>query len=255
VTGLLAGHHAVVVGAGGALGRAICRACARAGARVTALDRDEGAAAAAVAGAPGGPHAAHALDVTDLDAVRAAAARAGAVDSVVYAAGLTATFDVLDTDWDAYHRLLDVNLHGALRVAQAFGAAMVAARRPGSFAFLSSTAGLRGEAGASAYCASKFGLRGLVESFAAEMAPHGIRVNAICPGDVDSPMLREVAAGQAARAGVAAGEVLAAYAAASPAGRLVRPEEVAGVAVWLASPLAAGVAGESVTVDLGAPAA
>jgi NAD(P)-dependent dehydrogenase (short-subunit alcohol dehydrogenase family) len=91
-----------------------------------------------------------------------------------------------------------------------------------------------------------------MQCFAAEVASRGVRVNAICPGDVDSPMLRRVAARQAARSGRTVGEVLAAYAAATAAGRLVRPEEVAGAAVWLASPLAGGVAGESVNVDAGA---
>src|SRR5207244_3002112 len=82
---------------------------------------------------------------------------------------------------------------GAFYAGQAFATRMLGADRPGSFVFLSSTAGKRGEAGASAYCASKFGLIGMMESFAAEVAAKGIRVNAICPGNVDSPMLRAIA--------------------------------------------------------------
>jgi NAD(P)-dependent dehydrogenase (short-subunit alcohol dehydrogenase family) len=248
------GHHAAVVGAGGAIGSAICVAYAEAGATVTALDVDRAAAARATATLPRGAARALALDATDGDDVARAAAEATAergVDSVVYAAGVAPTFDILDFDWDAYHRTLAVNLHGALHVAQAFGAAMVAARRGGCFTFLSSTAGKRGEAGAAAYCASKFAIEGVVQCFAAEVGAHGVRVNAICPGDVDTPMLRGVAAAQAAREGADPDAVLATYAQRSAARRLVTPDEVAAVAVWLACPLAAGVTGESVNVDAG----
>jgi NAD(P)-dependent dehydrogenase (short-subunit alcohol dehydrogenase family) len=248
------GHHAAVIGAGGAIGSAICGAYAEAGATVTALDFDLAAAERATAGLPGASSRALAIDVTDADGVARAAAETmdgPRLDSVVYAAGVAPTFDVLDFDWDAYRHTLAVNLDGALRVAQAFGAPMIAAGAGGCFTFLSSTAGKRGEAGAAAYCASKFAIEGVVQCFAAEVGAHGIRVNAICPGDVDTPMLRKVAAAQAAREGSSPEVVLASYARRSARGRLVRPAEVAAVAVWLASPLAAGVTGESVNVDAG----
>jgi NAD(P)-dependent dehydrogenase (short-subunit alcohol dehydrogenase family) len=248
------GHHAAVVGAGGAIGRAICAAYVEANATVTAFDVDLAAAERATATLPPGSARALPLDVTNGDHVARAAADATAernLDSVVYAAGVAPTFDVLDFDWDAYHHTLSVNLHGALRVAQAFGAAMLASGEGGSITFLSSTAGKRGEAGGAAYCASKFAIEGVVQCFAAEVGARGIRVNAICPGDVDTPMLRSVAAAQAAREGADPDAVLAGYAQRSAAGRLVTSEEVAAVAVWLASPLAAGVTGESVNVDAG----
>lgn len=246
------GHRAVVVGAGGAIGAAVCRAYADAGAHVTALDLDAAAAQTLRDALPGGPHAADALDVTDRAAVERAAAAAGAVDSVVYAAGLAPTFELLAFDWDAYHRTLAVNLHGALHVAAAFGAQMTAAARPGALTFLSSTAGKHGEAGATAYCASKFALQGAVECFAAEVGSRGLRVNAICPGNVDTPMLRGVAEAQGALEGRAADAVLDDYAQSAAARRLVTVEEVSAVAVWLASPLASGITGESVNVDAGA---
>jgi NAD(P)-dependent dehydrogenase (short-subunit alcohol dehydrogenase family) len=246
------GHRAVVVGAAGAIGAAICRAYADAGARVIALDLDGDAAAALSASVPGGPHDAAALDVTDREAVERVAAAAGAVDSVVYAAGLAPTFELLAFDWEAYHRTLAVNLHGALHVAAAFGGQIVAAGRPGALTVLSSTAGKQGEAGAIAYCASKFALQGVVESFAAEVGARGLRVNAICPGNVDTPMLRGVAAAQAELEGRDADAVLDDYAQGAAARRLVTVEEVGAVAVWLASPLASGITGESVNVDAGA---
>ncbi len=250
---LEAGHRAVVAGAAGTIGAAICRAYAAAGAAVLALDIDKPGVQAVVSALPGRGHRAAGLDVTDPDAVtRAAAAAAPAgVSSVCYAAGLAPTCEVLGFDWAAYRQTMAVNLDGALRVAQAFGQVMVAAGGGGSFCFLSSVAGRRGEAGAAAYCASKFALIGVVESFAAEAGRYGIRVNAICPGDVDSPLLTQVAQAQAARRATDAGVELAAAAGSAALQRLVRPEEVADVAVWLASVHASAITGAAIDVTAG----
>lgn len=247
------GHRAVVVGAGGTIGAAICRGYADAGAAVLALDIDEASARAVAAALPGRGHRAMGLDVTDLDAVRpvAAAAAGAGVSSVCYAAGVAPTFDVLRFDWHAYRQTMAVNLDGALHIAHAFGQVMASAARGGSFCFLSSVAGHRGEAGAAAYCASKFALLGMVESFAAEAGQHGIRVNAICPGDVDSPMLTRVARAQAARRGTSAAAELDAAAGSAALRRLVRPQEVADAVVWLASPHASAVTGAAIDVTAG----
>jgi NAD(P)-dependent dehydrogenase (short-subunit alcohol dehydrogenase family) len=246
------GHHAVVVGAGGTIGAAICRGYADAGAAVLALDIDEASARAVTAGLPGRGHRAMGLDVTDLDAVRpiAAATEAG-VSSVCYAAGVAPTFDVLHFDWDAYRHTMAVNLDGALHIAHTFGQVMAAAAQGGSFCFLSSVAGRKGEAGAAAYCASKFALLGMVESFAAEAGQHGIRVNAICPGDVDSPMLTRVARAQAARHSTSAAAELNAAAGSAALRRLVRAQEVADAVVWLASPHASAITGAAIDVTAG----
>ena len=104
---------------------------------------------------------------------------------------------MLEFDWAAYRRTMAVNLDGALHVAHAFGRVMVEAGS-GSMSFISSVAGRQGAAGAAAYCASKFALRGVVECLAAEVGRWGVRVNAICPGEVDTPMLARVAAAQGA---------------------------------------------------------
>jgi NAD(P)-dependent dehydrogenase (short-subunit alcohol dehydrogenase family) len=247
------GHRAVVLGAGGTLGAAICRGYAAAGATVLALDADAAAAQAAVAGLPGQGHHAAFLDVTDRDAVGAAAAAAAqpGVSSVCYAAGIAPTFDVLDFDWDAYRQTMAVNLDGALHVAHAFGKVMSAAGRGGSFCFLSSVAGRRGEAGAAAYCASKFALLGVTESFAAEAGPHGIRVNAVCPGNVSSAMLTRVAQAQAARRKTSLCAELDTAADAAALRRLVSPAEVADVVVWLASAHATAVTGAAIDVTAG----
>lgn len=250
------GHRAVVIGAGGAIGSAICAGYAGAGASVCALDFDAEEAAALAGGLAGDGHTSAAIDVTEPASVESAAGQAflvGPPDSVVYAAGVATTGDVVETEPDAYVRTLAVNLEGAFHVGRSFGRRLLRASTPASLAFLASTAGRHGEAGASAYCASKFGLIGFVESFAAEVASRAIRVNAICPGNVDSPMLRSVAQQQGRREGRPAAEVLRRYADASAGGRLVRPEEVAGVALWLASPLSSGVTGASIVVDVGGP--
>ena len=117
---------------------------------------------------------------------------------------------------------------------------------------MSSTAGKQGEAGAAAYCASKFGVLGLVESFAAEVATAGIRVNALCPGNVDSPMLTRVAEMQAERTGSSADSVMKDYVRLAATKRLVAPHEVAQAALWLSSGAASGITGESINVDAGA---
>jgi NAD(P)-dependent dehydrogenase (short-subunit alcohol dehydrogenase family) len=248
-------HRAVVVGAAGAIGRAICRAYAEAGATVWAVDLNLAAARDLVSNLGDAHHRCAALDVTDAGAVDRLAGEVwdeGPVDSVVYAAGVEFTAGVAETVWSDYRRLMAVNLDGAFYTAQAFVTRMLGAGRPGSFVFLSSTAGKRGEAGASSYCASKFGLIGMMESFAAEVAAKGIRVNAICPGNVDSPMLRAIARDVARREGTSDAAVMERFTNVAAARRLVSPAEVAAVAVWLASPPASAVMGEALNVDAGA---
>jgi NAD(P)-dependent dehydrogenase (short-subunit alcohol dehydrogenase family) len=250
---LEADHRAVVVGTG-AIGAAVCRAYAAAGAAVLALDLDEATARGVAASLPGPGHEGRGLDVTDLDAALTAADEAAkdGVSSLCFTAGVAPTFDVLDFDWDGYRQTMAVNLDGALHVAHAFGTTMVRAG-VGSMSFVSSVAGKRGAAGAAAYCASKFALRGVVESFAAEVGCHGIRVNAICPGEVDTPMLAQVARAQASRRGIDAAVELQELATAAALGRLVDPREVADVAVWLASRAASAITGASIDVTAGLP--
>lgn len=248
---LPAGHRSVVVGGGGTIGAACIRALAAAGATVSSVDLTREAAAKAVSGLGGG-HAGFSCDVTDPLAVDDLARAVGPVDSVVYAAGLNHDGEIAGMDWAAYRKVMAVNLDGAFHVSSAFARSMIAANRPAAFVFLSSTAGLRGEAGASVYCASKFGLLGLMESLAAELARHRIRANAICPGNVDSPMLKDVAARIAGRTGDDAGAIWESMARTGAADRLVDPDEVAKLCVYLVSPLSSGITGTAVRVDAGA---
>ena len=234
-----------MIGAGGTLGTAVCASYADAGAAVVAIDLDDASAAAT------GASAALAADVTDPVAVEEAAERCGPVNSVVYAAGVTFTADVVAQDLDEYRRLMAVNLDGAFAVGRAFGRRMLDAGREGSFCFISSVAGQRGEPGASAYCASKFGLIGLTQSFAAEVATRGIRVNALCPGNVDSPMLRSIAVDVAEREGEDPATVLRRFADVAASRRLIEPSEVAAAVVWLASPAASAITAGAIVVDGG----
>lgn len=244
-------HVAVVVGGGGTIGTACVRALAQAGATVWSVDRHEQVAAQAIAGLPGSPKSA-ACDVTDANALEDLAARIGDVDSVVYAAGVNADGAVVDIDWTVYRRVMAVNLDGAFHAAAAFARRMIARGQGGAFVFLSSTAGLRGEAGASIYCATKFGLIGLTESLAAELSQHGVRVNAVCPGNVDSPMLRDVAEKIAQRVGADAAEVWESMAHSGAATRLVDPREVANLCLHLVSPASSAITGTTIRVDAGA---
>lgn len=247
---LAAGHKSVVIGGGGTIGAACIRALAAAGATVWSVDLAEDAAAHAVS-ALGGDHRSVACDVTDPLAVDRLVEVVGPVDSVVYAAGLNHDGEIVDMDWAAYRKVMAVNLDGAFHVSSSFARSMIAQGRPAAFVFLSSTAGLRGEAGASVYCATKFGLIGLAECVAAELGRHCIRANAICPGNVDSPMLKDVAARIAARTGEAPDAIWQSMAHAGAANRLVAPDEVARLCVYLASPLSSGITGTTVRVDAG----
>lgn len=247
-------HTAVVLGAGGGIGRAACRAFAEAGAKVWALDISLEAATESI-DALAGEHHCEELDVTHVAAVNALAERISSekpADSVIYAPGVVFTADIAELDWRAYRRLMEINLDGAFYIAQAFVKPMLKASRPGSFVFLSSMAGKRGEAGASAYCASKFAMIGMVQSFAAETATRGVRVNAVCPGNVDTPMLRKVAEDMARLQEQTFEAVWQSFADVAAAKRLVTPEEVARTCLWLCSPAASAITGEAINVDAGA---
>ena len=265
-TAELDGLRAVVLGGRGTIGSAVSCAFADAGAGVVVADLPD----RTHADSPGGllpdasPQSAaerpvlspgvefRAVDVRSPQSVEDLATYVwdtGGADAIVYAPGVNYTDYVVDTDWDEYRRLMAVNLDGAFHTAKSFGSRQLAATRGGSFTFVASTAGKRGEPGASVYCATKFGLIGLVESFADEVASRGVRVNAVCPGNVRGPMIDWLAAAVAEREAIPVDEVERRFEAASAAGRFVRPEEVASVCVWLASPAASAVMGASIVVD------
>jgi 2-hydroxycyclohexanecarboxyl-CoA dehydrogenase len=244
----LAGNPTVVFGAARGLGRAIAAAFAAEGARVVLADVS--------------PAVAEVVDVTDYQAVRDCADRVraeyGGVDHVVYAVGVGSgkfgfPFWNLDpADWD---RVLRVNLVGAVHVAHAFAPAMAEARR-GTMLFLSSVAGQIGSQTDPPYSAAKAGLINFMQCAAKDLAPFGVRVNCLCPGMVKTPLNRSVWEAWANRQPPEARQDYDTWAAEKisklvPLNRWQTPEDVAAMAVFLASPRAANVTGQTVNVDGG----
>lgn len=230
---MLAGRHAIVTGAASGIGAAAARALDEAGAAVTKLDASAGEGIIA-------------CDVTDERAVESAFAEATPFTDVLHAAGVMSAGEVSTLTLTDFRRVIDVNLIGSFLVARA-GARRIADR--GTITLVASQAGRKGGAGWSAYCASKFGVIGLVESLAQELAARGVRVNAVCPGTVDTPMTRFAINQLADHKNTTPGEVRDDYLAGIPFGRFATPAEVASVCVFLASPLAGYVSGASIVVD------
>lgn len=195
------------------------------------------------------------LDVSDETAVEsvldAVAEAVGTVDVVVTAAGTSTMGHATETtgaDWD---RNLDVNAKGSFLVARGVASRLVAADLPGRIIFISSQAGKNGYRGMTAYVASKHAVLGVTKTMAVELAPRGITVNAICPGIIETPMKhRERIEGGAIR-GMSAEDVAAEDRSQVPLGRTGTTQDVAGVALFLASDLAGYMTGQGLNVTGG----
>jgi NAD(P)-dependent dehydrogenase (short-subunit alcohol dehydrogenase family) len=147
-----------------------------------------------------------------------------------------------------------LNFMGTVRAIRAVLPGMVE-RGFGRIVNIASTAGLKGYAYVAPYVAAKHAVVGLTRALAVETARSGVTVNALCPGYTDTALVRDSAARTAAKTGGTAEDVIAKLAAANPQGRLVRPDEVAAAAVWLASDAAAAVNGQAIAIDGGETAA
>lgn len=248
-------RRAFVTGGASGFGAAIARRLVDDGDQVALLDVSE-AALAATAAELGRAASAHACDVRDKDAVvaavKTAAVHMGGLDTLVLSAGIihvASLGDVSEAEWD---RTLDVNLKGAFLVIQAAAPYLTVSGR-GRVVAISSDAGRRGFPGIAAYCASKFGLIGLVESVAVELAPRGVTVNALCPvGAPTTGMGQQVLAWKMRTTGRSADEVTAAAAATNPLGRNATEADVVAVARFLISDEASFLTGLSLDVDGGA---
>lgn len=241
----LDGSVALVTGASGGLGAHFARVLHAAGARVVLAARRADAIAALAAEL--GPRAAAVpLDVTDAEAVArcfdAAEAAFGApCDVVLNNAGIAVTRPILQQtaeDWDS---VLDVNLRGCFLVATEAARRLVAAKRGGAIVNIASIGGLRILQGVAGYTASKAGLVQLTKQMAVELARHGIRVNALCPGYVETSINREFFASEAGQAVIRR----------VPQRRLGQPEDLTGPLLLLASPAGAHMTGAALVVDGG----
>ena len=251
MTQRLQGKTAFITAAGQGIGRAIAEAFVREGAQVIATDINA-ALLAALAEATGCRTLV--LDATDAAAIGAAAAAAGPVNVLVNAAGFVHSGTVLDcteADWDFAFNL---NVRSQFRLIKAFLPGMLAENggQGGSIINLASVAGsLKGAPNRFVYGSTKAAVIGLTKSVAADFITRGIRCNAICPGTVESPSLRERIAAQAAASGQTLEQVEAAFIARQPMGRLGRTTEIAALAVYLASDESAFTTGTAQVIDGG----
>src|SRR3954469_14498799 len=191
----IAGKIVVVTGAGSGIGRSTALLFARGGARLHVADID-GAAVEAVRAEiarAGGTATAHTVDCSDPDAVEAFAERVfaadGRVDVLHNNAGIGHAGDIEATTAEDWRRVIDVNLLGVAYGLQAFAPRMLAQEGRAAIVNTASGAGLFGLPRMAPYCASKFGVVGLSEALDAELAPRGVRVTAVCPGLVDTPIV------------------------------------------------------------------
>ena len=247
-------RHVFVTGAATGIGAAIARRFAAHGARVVVSDRD--AAGAKRLAADLGSALAVELDVTDADAIDAAfknaVARFGPLDVVIANAGVStmrAVVDLSEADWDTN---MDVNAKGVFLTNRAAVRHFVASSRAGVIVNTASMAGKIGAPFLAHYSASKFAVVGFTQALAREVAPQGIRVNAVCPGYVVTGMQERELAWEAELRGVTADEVRAMYLRDVPLGRLETPEDVAKVVHFLASDEAAYMTGQAINVTGGA---
>lgn len=241
----LAGKKAVVTAAAAGIGRAIAERFMAEGAEVQAVDRDA-AGLATLTGAT-----AHVVDLTDRDAIVALAAATGDCDVLVNCAGIVFPGTLLDCTELQWAASLDLNATAMFRLIKAYLPGMVACRS-GSIVNISSVASsLIGVRNRFAYGASKAAVIGLTKSVAADFVGDGVRCNAICPGTVESPSLRARMQVQAQADGTSFEDTRATFAARQPVGRLGRPEEIAALALYLASDESAFTTGTTAVIDGG----
>jgi meso-butanediol dehydrogenase / (S,S)-butanediol dehydrogenase / diacetyl reductase len=241
------GRTAIVTGGASGIGAACVRAFYAEGAIVAIADSDTTAATKLTAelGDDDRVYTAS-LDVTDRSAVEdfiaEAVARTGRLDVLVNSAGIREITPVLDLDAAMWHRVVAVNLDGTFHMSQIFARAAKAAARPAVIVNLSSSAGLMGVPNRAAYVAAKHAIVGLTREMAMELGPCGIRVNAVAPGSVRTPLTERYFSDP---------ELVRKLNASHPLGRVADPSEIACAILFLASDDAGFITGVTLPVDGG----
>jgi NAD(P)-dependent dehydrogenase (short-subunit alcohol dehydrogenase family) len=244
------GRVAIVTGASGGMGKAIAEAFVAEGAAVLLADLDERGADVASALVDGGGRAMfQRVDVSSADDVAAMVGRAvdewGRLDCAVNAAAIEGeSVPLADVEDDLWDRMLAVNLRSVFLCMKHELRAMLAQERGGAIVNIASTNSFRPQPHQSAYTASKFGVLGLTKAAAIDYARHGVRINAICPGAIDTPMLRNAIA----RRGRSESDVIDRL---TLTGRFGRPDEIAAAALWLCSDESSFTVGHALAVDGG----
>ena len=244
----LAGKTALVTAAGQGIGRATAEAFAREGARVIATDIND-AALRELASLPG--VTTQRLDVTDGDAIAALAATLPPLTVLFNGAGYVHAGTILDCDEAAWEFSFNLNVRSMYRIIRAVLPAMLD-NGGGSIVNMASVAGsIKGAPNRFVYGTTKAAVIGLTKSIAADFVARGIRCNAICPGTVESPSLRQRIAEQAKASAQTMAQVEAAFVARQPIGRIGRTDEIAALAVYLASDESGFTTGTTHIVDGG----
>ncbi|MDP8947656.1 MAG: SDR family oxidoreductase, partial [Actinomycetota bacterium] len=239
----LTGKRALVVGAGRGIGEAGARGLAAFGARVLCADVDGEAAeetAGEIRSQNGGAEALE-LDMTDPDSVRAAAERVGVPDVLVSTPSINVRKPLLEITDEEFDRVVDLNLKGTFRLFREFAGGM-AGRGSGSIIAFSSIRAQVVEPGQGVYAATKSGTVQMLRALAAELGPHSVRVNAIAPGVVETPLTAQIKASP---------DWYDSYAGKSILGRWAKPHEMVGMIVYLASDASSYVTGAFMLVDGG----
>jgi 2-keto-3-deoxy-L-fuconate dehydrogenase len=240
-------RKALVTGAASGIGEAIAGALSRAGAAVVVadIDADNGERVAEACRAHTAGARFIALNVADETNCAHVAAEIGPVDVLVNNAGIGHVGTIEQTNGADLDRLYGVNVRGVFNVTKAFIGSMLA-RRAGAIVNMASIGGVLGIADRVAYCTTKFAVVGLTKSLAIDHATHGIRVNCVCPGRVETPFvtarLREYPDPEAAYRQMSSTQAI---------GRMGRPEEIAAAVLYLASDEAAFVTGSALIIDGG----
>jgi len=248
---------AIVTGGGSGIGRAICVNMAQEGAKVAVPDIDAQAAEETVAliKKDGGVATAFKMDVTQKSEVRttiAAVLKAyGKIDILVNNAGTDIKGSITELAEDTWDKLMDINLKGVFLCTQAVTPTMIE-RRYGRIVNISSMAGKTGEPLTSPYCATKFGVIGFTQSVALEVGQHNITVNAVCPGPVDTDLIRQSVAQSAKIKGMQPEDFMQQFFIdPTPLGRIAQPVDVARAVIFLASDEAEFITGSTLNVSGG----